>query len=214
MPPVKLYTFLHSPNPLKVRLALLELGVRFEPVEINLFKGEHRGEAYRRVNAHGKVPVLEDGPLKLRESNAILAYLGRRAPSSLWPVELAAEARAMQWLFFESAHLQPHAGTVWWTDIVSPAIGRPGASEPVIADAVTELERSLNLLEQELAERAWLLGDAFSLADIAVGVALAMLVRTRLDRPDRWPRVSAYRDALRARPSWTEARGDAIHRFG
>ena len=108
----------------------------------------------------------------------------------------------------------PHAGTVWWTDVVAPALGRPGAGKETVAEAVEELERSLHVLEKQLERRAWILGDAFSLVDCSVGVSVAMLRKTRLDDEARWPRVIAYRERLRARPSWAAASGDAIHEVG
>ncbi|MGZ3417131.1 MAG: glutathione S-transferase family protein [Polyangiales bacterium] len=207
--PVKLWSFLFSPNPLKVRLALAELRVPYETEEVYLFKGEHRAEAFAAVNPHRKVPVLEEDDERIAESNAILVYLGRTR-GELWPAKPADEARALRWLFFESAHVTMPCGTLWWSDVVSPKISRPGASAEVAAEAVEELERSLGVIEEQLTGRDYILGP-FSLVDCSIGVGVAMLRNTRLDDPNRWPNVAAYRDRLRARPSWTEARGDAIH---
>jgi len=214
---MRLYTFLHSPNPLKVRLALAELEIAYEAFEVHLFKDEHRGDEFTVVNPHRKVPVLDDGGFILRESNAILSYLGRtygqRSTGGLWPGDPREEAHAMQWLFFESVHLAMQCGTVWWTDVVAPAIGKPGAHEEVVKDAAYELERSLDLLEGHL-RTPYLLGDALTLPDCSVGVAVAMLQHTRLDKAERWPRVANYRNRIRHRPTWVAARGDAIHVFG
>ena len=99
---MRLYTFLNSPNPLKIRLALAELNLEYESKEVVLFKGEHRSEWFTKINPHQKVPVLEDGDLVLRESNAILAYLGDRYGQALWPQDAGQRALALQWLFFES----------------------------------------------------------------------------------------------------------------
>ncbi|MBI5532554.1 MAG: glutathione S-transferase family protein [Deltaproteobacteria bacterium] len=211
---MRLYTFQHSPNPLKVRLALAELALDCEMVEINLFKGEHRSDEFKEVNPHQKVPVLQEEGLILRESNAILTHLGRTRHSELWPLESRWEALASQWLFFESFSLSVHCGRIWWTDVVAKAIGRPGANEALLADAVEELERSLDVLESHLSTRQFLLGKSISLPDFSVGVTVAMLRETRLDSADRWPNVIAYRERLRSRPSWTQAGGDKIHQFG
>jgi len=88
---VKLYSFARSPNPLKVRIALLELGVPVDLEEVDLFRGEHRSEAFRAVNPHGKVPVLVDGDVVLPESNAILGYLGKTHGAGLWPEDARGE---------------------------------------------------------------------------------------------------------------------------
>ena len=211
---MKLYTFRHSPNPLKARLALAELGLEYEAVEVNLFEGEHRSEAFRAVNPHGKVPVLIDGELTLPESNAILCYLGETRGGARWPDTASGRAQALRWLFFDSFSLGNQCGTLWWTDVVSKATGRPGAAAALLEDATSDLERALDVIESELEGRDYLLGADLTLPDCAVVVGLSMLEGTRLDRPERWPRVHAYRERMQARPSWQAANGDAIHRFG
>lgn len=211
---MKLHSFRHSPNPLKVRLALAELGLPFETQEIDLFKGQHRSEEFGKLNPHHKVPVWQEEGLTLRESNAILVHLGRTRHSELWPLESRWEAIAMQWLFFESCSLAASCGAVWWADVVCKATGRQGGPDAVIDHAVEELDRSLGVLDQHLAERDYVLGKSFCLVDCSIGVAVAMLRATRVDCPDRWPHVTAYRERVRARDSWAAAGGDGIHVFG
>ncbi|WP_437953153.1 glutathione S-transferase family protein [Sorangium sp. So ce296] len=210
---MRLYTFRHSPNALKVRLALAELGLAYEPVEIDLFRGEQRAEAFARLNPHRKVPVLEDGPLALRESNAIIAYLGRTHGTTRWPDVATSEARALQWLFFDSAHLTPHCSAIWWTNVVAPKTGLPALAEAVVKRASDEATRSLDLLEAELEDQ-YLLKSSMSLADCSVGAALSLLRGSHLDDAGRWPKVIAYRERLRSRDSWAEAGGDAVSDLG
>ena len=77
MTAMKLYTF-ESFNPKKVELALYELGVDFEPIEVDLYRRQNREPAFLALNPRGKIPVLVDGDLVLSESYAIVAYLGER----------------------------------------------------------------------------------------------------------------------------------------
>jgi glutathione S-transferase len=210
---MRLYTFVHSPNPLKVRIALAELGVQVEEVQVNLFRGEHRQPEFRALNPHGKVPVLVDGDLVLPESNAILSYLGSTRGGGLWPKDAAGVARALRWLFFDAFSLGNQAGAIWWADRVSKLVGRPAADEAVLKDATEDLERALDVLEVALDGRDYLLGD-FSLADCAVGVSTQVLAGTRLDEAERWPRVRGYRQRFVARPSFAMAKGAAIHEIG
>jgi glutathione S-transferase len=207
----KLYSFRHSPNPLKIRLALAELGLPHELEEINLFKGEHRSAEFRELNPHQKVPVWQEEGLTLRESNAILVHLGRTRHSELWPIESRWEALAMQWLFFESCSLTSYCGALWWNDVVCKAMGREGSAQAVLDHAVEELERSLGVMEQHLTGREFMLGKCYSLVDCSLGVAAAMLKGTRLELPERWPNVAAYSERIRARDSWKTAGGDGIH---
>src|SRR2546428_11879259 len=74
---MKLYYF-PSPNPQKVRFALLELGLECEIVPVDLLKSEQRTPEFLALNPYGRVPVLTDGALTLWESHAILAYLGEK----------------------------------------------------------------------------------------------------------------------------------------
>lgn len=206
---MRLYSFTFAPNPLKARLALAELGLEHERVEVNLLTWEQHSPAFKQLNPHGKVPVLEDHGFVLRESGAILAYLGHGyGPSlGLWPEHPAEEALALQWLFFEAGHLMAPLATLYFTERVGPLVGLPASAPEVIADNQAELNRSLDVWEQHLGGRDFMLGD-FTLVDCALGVVASMLPRTSMDQPARWPRVFAYGERVRARPSWAEGQGN------
>lgn len=208
---LRLYTFPPSPNALKVRLAIAEIGVAYEPVEVNLMGGEHQRDTFAALNPHRKVPVLVDGGLVLRESDAILAYLGDAYGGGLWPGTKEARAEALQWLFFDAANLG-YAGRLWWADVVTPRTGRTGpAAGPALVEQVAgDVGRALGVLEGHLASRDYLLGESFSLADCGVGVMVNLLRGTRVDTPDKLPAVTAYRERIRARPGWSAAGGAAI----
>jgi glutathione S-transferase len=208
---LRLYTFAPSPNALKVRFALAELGVAYEAIEVNLLRGEHQSEAFAALNPHRKVPVLVDGELVLRESGAILAYLGDAHGGALWPQASAARAEALEWLFFATASFG-YAGRIWWADVVTPKTGLKGPSSgsELVEAVASDVGRALSVLEAHLSSRPYLLGDDFSLADCGVGVMVNLLRGTRVDTPDRLPAVTAYRERLRARPGWSAAGGAAI----
>ncbi len=208
---MRLYTFPPSPNALKVRLALAELGLEYEPVQVDLLRGEQQGEPFNRLNPHRKVPVLVDGELVLRESDAIVAYLGDAYGGALWPKTPAARAEALQWLFFDAANFG-YAGRLWWADVLTPKTGRlgPAAGPELVAQVAGDVSRALTVLEQHLASRDYLLGSEFSLADCGAGVMVNLLRGTRADTPDALPAVTAYRDRIRARASWTRAQGGAL----
>src|SRR5215472_8846911 len=104
---MKLYYF-PSPNPMKVKFAMLELGIDCEMVPVDLTKGEQTQLSFLALNPYGRVPVLVDGDLTLWESNAILAYLGEKT-GKLWPTTPARRAEALKWLFFLAQHVSPPA---------------------------------------------------------------------------------------------------------
>jgi hypothetical protein len=92
---------------IRVRWALQELGVDFEPITVNLVAGEHRRPAFLKLNPAGKVPVLVDGDLVLTESVAIVLYLADKYPSKgLIPKDLKQRADANRWLLFTATELE------------------------------------------------------------------------------------------------------------
>ncbi len=207
---MKLYTFKHSPNPLKIRIALAELSLDCELVEVDLLKGEQKAPEFLKLNPLGKIPILCDGDFILRESNAILFYLGKQYGKRLWPEKPQQEAQAWQWLLYESAHMAPNLMAFWFQHFVVPKVQLPPMPEKKLQSLHNQIEQVLDLLEQHLAHQQYMLGEQFSLVDCAIGVELAVLHESILKNATRWPQVSAYKDAFVARPSWQLAQGALI----
>ncbi len=197
---MKLYHF-PSPNPQKVRFALLELGLECEIVPVDLTKGEHRKPEFLALNPYGRVPVLTDGELTLWESHAILAYLGDKT-GTMWPTSAAGRADALRWLFFLSGHISPSASDLAFNRIAAKLLGLP-SDEDAIARGEKALPAVISILEGQLANSKWLLGDAFTLVDCAYGPVLNVIEKAGFSF-GAFPKVRAYLDALRSRPAWKE----------
>ncbi len=197
---MKLYGF-WSFNPQKIRLALDELGLAHEMVNVDLGKREQRTDAFRALNPVGKIPVLEDDGFVLWESNAILGYLGERE-RRLWPSDPRGKADALRWLFFETSLLAPRVGSLWFADLVAPLFDIPRDEEDYV-QANKELPRWLGIVEQRLAQAPHLLGPDFSLVDCCYGAVLAALSGSEFDLGP-YPAVRDYLARLRARPSWAK----------
>ncbi len=118
---MKLYYF-PSPNPQKVRFAMLELGLDCEMIPIDLTKGEQRKPEFLALNPCGRVPVLIDGEVTLWESHVIVAYLGDKT-GKLWPTSVAGRADALRWLFFLSSHLSPPTTDLAFNRIAAKLLG-------------------------------------------------------------------------------------------
>ena len=197
---MKLYHF-PSPNPQKVRFALLELGLECEIVPVDLTKGEHRKPEFLALNPYGRVPVLTDGELTLWESHAILAYLGDKT-GTMWPTSAAGRADALRWLFFLSGHSSPSASDLAFNRIAAKLLGLP-SDEDAIARGEKALPAVISILEGQLANSKWVLGDAFTLVDCAYGPVLNVIEKAGFSF-GAFPKVRAYLDALRSRPAWKE----------
>ena len=114
----KLYSMRRSGNSYKVRLALAQLDIAHELVEIDILQGETRTPEFLKMNPSGHVPVLEVTPGNyIAESNAILWYIAGRTP--LMPEDRAERAEMLQWMFFEQHSLEPNLGAAYfWLALV------------------------------------------------------------------------------------------------
>jgi glutathione S-transferase len=171
---VKLYSFPGSPNCVKVLVCARELGLSLE-VE-NLSIDALKQPAYREVHPLAKVPALQDGPLTLWESGAILAHVASKDPkASLLPREPVQHADTLRWLLFYSAHVHPHVYLLGWERGIKQMLtGIAGADEHRTAYAEEQLALSLPVLDARLARSEYLTGR-YSIADIASGVSVCAL---------------------------------------
>jgi glutathione S-transferase len=196
---MKLYYF-PSPNPQKVKFALLELGLDCEMIPVDLSKREQREPSFLALNPAGRVPVLVDGDLTLWESHAILAYLGEQT-GRLWPKSATGRADALRWLFFLSGHITPPAAEVALR-IRAKVLGIV-PDEATIARGEKALPDVIRVVEGQLANNRWVLGPEFSLVDCAYCPMLNVIEKAGFSFAE-FPRATAYLNAVRARPAWKE----------
>jgi glutathione S-transferase len=197
---MKLYYF-PSPNPQKVKFAMLEIGLDCEMVPVDLIKSEQRSPEFLALNPMGRVPVLVDGDLKLWESNAIIAYIGDKTGKK-WPTTAAGRADALRWLFFLSTHISPPATDLAFNRIAVKLRGLPG-DEAAIARGEKALPDVINIVEGHLAKNKWMLGDEFTLVDCAYGPTFNVIEKAGFSFAP-YAKVDAYMNALRNRPAWKE----------
>jgi len=197
---MKLYYF-PSPNPQKVKFALIELGLDCEMVPVDLTKREQRKPEFLALNPFGRVPVLTDGDLVLWDSHVILAYLGDKT-GRLWPTSTAGRADALRWMFFLAGHVSPPATDLAFNRIAAKLAGLPG-DEAAIARGEKALPDVIAVLEGQLAKGKWMLGNDFSLVDCDYCPVLNVIEKAGFSF-ENFPKVKAYLDACRARPAWKE----------
>jgi len=161
---VLLYDSPVSGNCYKVRLLLALLGVAYERQTVDVVDRSDRPELLGALNPAQRVPtlVLDDGR-SLAESGAILWFFGEG--SRFVPADAYARAQVLQWMFFEQYDHEPAIAVArFWLGYS----GRPEEFEPRRAERTAAGYRALDAMERHLAEREWLVGDAMSLADIAL----------------------------------------------
>ena len=199
-----------TPNGVKVSIMLEEVGLPYEPHFIDIGANETWTDDFLSLNPNGKIPAILDPdgpggqPLALFESNAILVYLADKT-GQLLPADSAARAETIQWLFFQAAAIGPMFGQLGFFHKFA---GREWEDKRPRDRYAAESKRLLGVLEQRLADRDWIMGDDYSVAD----VSMLGWVRNLVGFYDAGDLVDYQR--LRAVPAWLE-RGlarPAVHR--
>jgi glutathione S-transferase len=199
---MKLYWHPFSLFPRRVRVAVREKEIGCEEVIVDLPGGALHGPEFRRLNPFAQVPVLEDGDLVIYESLAILEYLEERHPApALLPSAAGERAQARQLMLAAGDYLAPPFKR-WLSRMFQPeAIWNRDDQEA----ARDEIAAHLDVLEDILGTRAFLVGDAFSLADIAYVPMVCELAACQLrELLAARPQVNDWIDRLRSRPSVRE----------
>jgi GSH-dependent disulfide-bond oxidoreductase len=166
---IHLYS-LSTPNGQKASVALEELGLTYTPHTINILTGEQFTPEFMALNPNSKIPVLvdEDGPngstVTIVESGAILLYLAEKT-GKLLSTDPVLRMETIQWVFFQMANIGPMFGQ--FGHFFKYAKDRCLDPYP-LGRYTTETKRLLNLLDDRLANREWLVGEAYSIADIAI----------------------------------------------
>lgn len=159
-----LFDYLPSQNAWKVRQLLQHLQRPYRTVEVSIFEGDGQRADYLRISPTGTVPAiqLEDGRT-LAESDAILMYLGEGTP--YLPDDRLDRARVWQWLSFEQERVESVIGALRHWTLTGKLERRPPA---LVAMKRAAAQRTLAILERELGSRPFLVGQHYTIADIAV----------------------------------------------
>lgn len=180
-----------SGNTWKVRLLLAQLGLAHEVVRLDLLQGEVRTAGFRKRNPFGRVPYIVEDDFGLSESNAILLYLARG--SRLLPEGARGQALVQQWMFFEQNQLELNVGV----PRILRLIGQHDEAARLDSYFRPRAVAALKVLERHLAQHEWLVGEGYSVADIAL-CAYAQLGPDAGHDLAQYPGVSAWLSRIRA----------------
>ncbi|MEZ5463528.1 glutathione S-transferase family protein [Dokdonella sp.] len=203
---LQLYS-LNTPNGVKVSIMLEETGLPYEPHLVDFSKGDQRTPEFRSLNPNGKIPAIidPDGPggqtVALFESGAILVYLAEKT-GKLIPFDSARRWETIQWVFFQMAAIGPMFGQVGFFYKFD---GKEFDDKRPLEHYVEESKRLLGILDARLEGRAWIMGDEYTIADIAMIGPVRNLItfygaRALVDF-DRYTHVSAWLGRALERPA-------------
>jgi len=193
------YYYSLAPNPRKVTLFLEEAGLPYEPIPVETRKGEQHSPAFTAINPNAKVPAIVDGDTIVFDSSAILLYLAEKTGKFLSTPETRAEL--LSWLMFTASGIGPFTGQCIHFKRYAPE---------TIPYAVNRYDfeawRHWKLIEQRLSTRTWMLGERYTLLDMAVwgwahSVPFALGESAWTDLPN----VKRLVDTIDARPAGQRA---------
>jgi GSH-dependent disulfide-bond oxidoreductase len=197
------FYFNGSPNPSKVGLFLYEAALPFEPKPVDTRMGEQFAADFLAINPNGKVPVIIDGDVTVFDSNAILLYLAEKTGKFLPHPTPKARGEMLSWLMFVATGVGPFAGqAVHFKHFAPEKI--PYANDRYQYEAM----RHFGVLDAYLAKHAFMVGDTYTIVDMAVWGWTRMTPFILGD--DAWaklPSLKRHHDLIDARPAATKAKG-------
>jgi glutathione S-transferase len=202
---MKLYFFPPSPNVRKVNAVILHLGIRdIDRVLVNVAKNEQRMPAFLAINPMGKLPALDTGDgLLLWESNAICQFLcERHGHTSFYPRELRVRADIMRWMFWEASAWSEATAILTAENVRKPMLGIGEPDPASVMRGEEKFKPLAKVLDEQLASRPFLVGDAVTLADFVVGGSATYMERGRFPVAD-FPHLRAWWARMNRIAAWS-----------
>ena len=203
---IQLYS-LPTPNGIKVSVTLEETGLPYEPHLVSFDTNDQNSQEFLSLNPNNKIPAIIDPngpgaePLPLFESGAILIYLADKS-GQLMPQDPAGRYQTIQWLMFQMGGVGPMFGQVGFFHKFA---GKDYEDKRPRDRYVAESQRLLHVLDQRLAGRAWIMGELYTIADIAtfpwVRTLTGFYGAGELVGIKNFPNVARALDAFLARPA-------------
>jgi glutathione S-transferase len=200
---MKLYTFPASPNARKAAIVAAHLGVPLEPVIVDLTKKESHTPKFLALNPNGKIPVLVDGDFVLWESNAIIQYIAGKKPNSLWPDDARTRADITRWQCWQLAQWMEGVGALTRENLLKPMLMKMEPDPEQVKRGEEAFRRDAAVLDAHLARHSYLVNDALTLADIAVGTYLMYAVPAKMPIGS-YKNLQAWFARIEALPAWQQ----------
>lgn len=206
---MKLHYAKLSSNSRRVRMTAKLLGIALEEHEVDLRDAAQRA-ALVKINPNVKVPVLIDGDLVLWESIAIMQYLCDLTPGqTLYPTAPRARADVNRWLSWAQAHWSPAIGGISYENVWKKLVSGEGPDAAHVRRNEAFLAQFATVLDNHLATRTWLSGEAITLADLAIAAPMMVTKLARLPlRP--YANLARWFARVQELPAWQQTDAPAL----
>ncbi|WP_040886649.1 glutathione S-transferase family protein [Marinobacter santoriniensis] len=194
---MKIYGDTKSGNCYKVQLVCSLLDIDHEWIAVDILAGDTKSDEFLQKNPNGKIPLLElDGGETLAESNAIINYLA--SGSALYPEGSLAQARILQWQFFEQYSHEPFIAVARF---INKYLGLPEEKADDYASKQAGGHKALQVMEQQLGKTPFLAGDNFTTADISL-YAYTHVAHEGGFELEAYPAILAWLDRVASMPNF------------
>ncbi len=188
-----------TPNGWKASIMLEECGLPYNLVPVNIGQGDQFKPDFLAISPNNRMPAIVDhdvdgDPVPVFESGAILFYLAEKT-GTLIPSDPLGRKEALEWLFWQVGNLGPLAGQL--SHFVNYA---PDGQDYSKTRYANEYDRCLGVLERRLADRPYILGDAYTIADI-ICWPWVFIAKPLGQSLDDLPNVAAWRQRIKIRPA-------------
>jgi glutathione S-transferase len=210
---IKIYGDAGSGSLRRVTTAAKIMGVELERVNVDLFKGESRTDAFRSgLNPHGLTPVLEDGDTLIWEASAINLYLANKVSSPLVGVTGEDRFQVLQWMFWSGEQWRTFTTTLFDERVGKTVMGVP-LNASLIEFAEGKIRAAAKVLNQHLEGRRFIVGKALTLADIDIAAPFSQVDRAKFPF-EEFPNLIAWHEhLLQSFPAWAETKAEVDGRM-
>lgn len=186
---------------LRAHWAMTEAGLEYETVQLDMRAGEHKGPDFLKLNPTGQIPVMVDGEFVLSESMAISYYVADKYKPELLGNSAEVRADGWKWSIWSYLNIQKHFGTIMFQMNWAPE-----KDQTAIDKATEEVKPYLVILNDHLANKNYLTGENFSIADINAGIAVSYGVASNYDMTN-YPNIAKWFELISTRPAYLKAAG-------
>ena len=193
---LKIWGRMSSINVKKVVWTAQELALDLQRTEAGGLFGVVKTPEYIALNPNSLVPVIEDEGYVLWESNVIVRYLcAKHSLGEMYPTELREQFDAERWMDWQQTTMNPASRPGFWQLIRTPPEQR---NEAVIAESNAAVEALMAVLDAHLAQRSFMVGERFTVADIPIACEIHRWFGLPQPRQER-PHIERWYDSIRAR---------------